>query len=57
VVFSSNYELYADMSARMMASIATLVPRIEVYSIDECFADFTAAYPTAPHGLMPFAIA
>jgi DNA polymerase V len=41
VVFSSNYELYADISARMMASIATLVPRIEVYSIDECFADFT----------------
>ncbi len=41
VVFSSNYELYADMSARMMASIASLVPRIEVYSIDECFADFT----------------
>ena len=38
-VFSSNYELYADMSARMMATIATLVPRIEVYSIDECFAD------------------
>jgi DNA polymerase V len=41
VVFSSNYELYADMSARMMATIATLVPRIEVYSIDECFADLT----------------
>lgn len=38
-VFSSNYELYADMSARMMASIASLVPCIEVYSIDECFAD------------------
>jgi DNA polymerase V len=41
VVFSSNYELYADMSARMMASIASLTPRIEVYSIDECFADLT----------------
>ena len=40
-VFSSNYELYADMSARMMATIATLVPRIEVYSIDECFADLS----------------
>lgn len=38
-VFSSNYELYGDLSRRMMASIATLVPRIEVYSIDECFAD------------------
>ena len=41
VVFSSNYELYADMSARMMSAIASLVPRIEVYSIDECFADLT----------------
>jgi DNA polymerase V len=40
-VFSSNYELYADMSARIMATIATLVPRIEVYSIDECFADLS----------------
>lgn len=41
VVFSSNYELYADMSSRMMQSIASLVPQIEVYSIDECFADLT----------------
>ena len=37
-VFSSNYELYADMSDRMMQTIATLVPEIHVYSIDECFA-------------------
>lgn len=37
-VFSSNYELYGDMSARMMETIATLVPSIYVYSIDECFA-------------------
>lgn len=41
VVFSSNYELYADMSARMMSAIASLTPRIEIYSIDECFADLT----------------
>ena len=40
-VFSSNYELYADMSRRMMNTVATLVPRIEVYSIDECFADLS----------------
>ena len=39
VVFSSNYALYGDLSRRMMQSIASLVPRIEVYSIDECFAD------------------
>ncbi len=36
-VFSSNYALYGDMSARVMATLAGLVPRIEVYSIDEAF--------------------
>ncbi|RQW27273.1 Y-family DNA polymerase [Rhodobacteraceae bacterium CH30] len=41
MVFSSNYELYADMSRRMMVAIGSLVPRYEVYSIDECFADLT----------------
>ena len=29
-VFSSNYELYGDMSARMMETIASLVPSIYV---------------------------
>ena len=41
-VFSSNYELYADLSTRMMQTIATLVPDTEIYSIDECFADVSA---------------
>ena len=41
VVFSSNYELYGDMSSRMMSTIASLVPEIEVYSIDECFANLS----------------
>ncbi len=41
-VFSSNYELYGSMSARMMQTIASLTPAIEVYSIDECFADVTS---------------
>lgn len=39
IAFSSNYELYADISRRMMSTIASLVPQIEIYSIDECFAD------------------
>ncbi len=39
--FSSNYELYGDMSRRMMQTIASLVPAVEPYSIDECFADVT----------------
>lgn len=39
-VFSSNYALYGDMSARVMSIIRAMVPRIEVYSIDECFVHF-----------------
>ncbi|VXD06437.1 DNA polymerase V, subunit C [Enterobacterales bacterium 8AC] len=41
VAFSSNYELYADMSARVMAVLEEMVPRIEIYSIDESFLDLT----------------
>lgn len=40
-VFSSNYTLYGDMSQRVMATLATLVPRLEVYSIDEAFLDLS----------------
>ena len=36
-VFSSNYALYGDMSHRVMTTIGTLVPEMEVYSIDEAF--------------------
>jgi len=39
--FSSNYELYADMSNRMMSILSTFAPKQEVYSIDECFLDLT----------------
>ena len=41
VVRSSNFTLYGDMSARVMATIATLAPVTEVYSIDECFIDLS----------------
>lgn len=36
-VFSSNYALYGDMSARVMNLLAEFTPDIEVYSIDEAF--------------------
>ena len=39
--FSSNYALYGDMSQRVMSVIESLVPAVEVYSIDEAFADLT----------------
>nr|WP_294897801.1 Y-family DNA polymerase [uncultured Pedobacter sp.] len=38
--FSSNYRLYADMSARVMNNLARFTPEVEVYSIDECFLRF-----------------
>ena len=39
VAFSSNYELYADVSARVMQTLEHLSPKVEVYSIDEAFLD------------------
>jgi DNA polymerase V len=36
-VFSSNYELYGDMSQRVMAILGAYCPEIEIYSIDEAF--------------------
>jgi DNA polymerase V len=44
-VFSSNYVLYGDLSRRVMASLATLVPAVEVYSIDEAFLDLSLMRP------------
>lgn len=36
-VFSSNYTLYADMSRRVMGTLETFTPDMEIYSIDEAF--------------------
>jgi DNA polymerase V len=38
-VFSSNYTLYGDFSRRVVETLRELTSDIEVYSIDECFAD------------------
>ncbi|WP_010304268.1 Y-family DNA polymerase [Candidatus Odyssella thessalonicensis] len=40
-IFSSNFALYGDISARFMEILASLAPRVEVYSIDEAFMDFS----------------
>jgi len=40
-VCSSNYALYGDMSARVVSILREAVPRLEIYSIDECFVDLT----------------
>lgn len=39
--FSSNYALYGDISSRVMTALESKAPRLEVYSIDEAFLDFT----------------
>jgi len=39
VVRSSNYTLYGDLSARVMAVLGRFTPHMEVYSIDEAFLD------------------
>lgn len=38
-VRSANFALYGDMSARIVAILRDLFPRVEVYSIDENFVD------------------
>ena len=39
VVFSSNYELYGDMSSRVMQTLLLHTPLLENYSIDEAFLE------------------
>ncbi|MBA8666733.1 Y-family DNA polymerase [Holosporaceae bacterium 'Namur'] len=41
IIHSSNFELYGDISRRVMATLETFVPNIEIYSIDEAFIDLT----------------
>lgn len=44
-VFSSNYRLYGDISARVMQTIEQTWPWMEIYSIDEAFLNLS----TLPH--------
>ena len=46
VVYSSNYQLYGDLSERVMAVLATASPDLEVYSIDEAFLWFPEGMST-----------
>lgn len=41
VTFSANFELYGDISRRLIALLTTITPAIEVYSIDEAFLDLS----------------
>jgi len=50
-VFSSNYNLYGDLSMRVMDTLKTLVGeyRVEVYSVDEAFLDLGMIPPKQLH--------
>lgn len=50
-VFSSNYSLYGNISARVASVLREMAPRMEVYSIDESFLDLTGVHrPLAAYG-------
>jgi DNA polymerase V len=46
-VFSANFSLYGDLSARVMSTLGRFTHRMEVYSVDEAFLDFSAVAPDA----------
>ena len=43
-VFSSNYELYGDISERVLLTISSIIEEVEQYSIDECFVRLAPAH-------------
>ncbi len=45
IALSSNYELYADLSAKMMEVIGRFAPEQHIYSIDESFLSFHRSFP------------
>jgi len=40
--FSTNFALYGDISRRVMKTLKHFSPRMEIYSIDEAFLDFSS---------------
>lgn len=51
IACSGNIRLYGDMSRRVMSVARRLVPRTEVYSIDECFLDLDGVADVRALGL------
>ena len=46
-VLHGNHRLYGNLSARVMATVESILPDIEVYSIDEAFINFPAGATAA----------
>lgn len=55
IALSSNYELYADLSSKMMSVIGRFAPDQHIYSIDESFLSFERTNKAIPclneHGI------
>ena len=49
-VFSSNFPLYADFSNRVMETLKSFSPLVDVYSIDEAFVSLTGVRNLAQYG-------
>lgn len=45
-IFSSNFALYANISARVMATLEDICPYVQQYSVDEAFIPMTGALQT-----------
>ncbi|MBD1570301.1 Y-family DNA polymerase [Aliivibrio sp. S10_S31] len=48
IALSSNYELYSDLSSKMMEVIGRFAPEQHIYSIDESFLSFKRSFPAIP---------
>jgi len=42
VQFSANFELYGDISQRIVKALTRIIPKIEVYSVDESFLELSS---------------
>ncbi len=49
-IFSSNYTLYGDISARVMQTLEAFSPNVEIYSIDESFLDLSGFVQLEEYG-------
>ncbi len=48
-ILSSNYTLYGDISRRVVDVYEDYTPNVEIYSIDECFLDFSGLKDRVAH--------
>ena len=48
MVFSSNFQLYEEVSARVMAALRRVTPSMEAYSVDEAFLELPPSAELSP---------